>query len=134
MPLPVKVSLLQKLDRWVFPIVCLFLTLIRKLSEFTSRESESKIRSLLFVKLAEQGSSVLAIPAIEEAVRMVGSENVYALVFKENRFILDVIGLIPSENILTVDHSSVLAMAKGTLSQLNKIGRASCRERVCQYV
>ena len=53
------------------------------------------LRRILFVKLVEQGSSVLACSAIRRAVELVGRENVYFLVFEENRFILDAMGLIP---------------------------------------
>ena len=47
------------------------------------------------MKLAEQGSTVLAYPAICKAIIQVGRENVYLVVFKENRFILDLMGVIP---------------------------------------
>ncbi len=46
-------------------------------------------RNILFIKLAEQGSTVLAAAAIQRAVDMVGRENVFLAVFAENRFILD---------------------------------------------
>lgn len=121
MGLPLKVSVLHKLDSRVFPLVCFALTVLRKTLARTSSCKTSQIKSILFVKLAEQGSSVLAIPAIQEAASMVGRENLYALVFKENRFILDIIGIIPPENILTVDHGSLLAMVRSTIYQIFKI-------------
>jgi ADP-heptose:LPS heptosyltransferase len=54
------------------------------------------------VKLVEQGSTVLACSAIRRAVNLVGRDNVYFLVFEENRFILDAMGLIPFENVIAI--------------------------------
>src|ERR1700692_2260092 len=62
---------------------------------------------ILFVKFAEQGATVLAYHAISRAVEMVGRENVYFLVFQENRFILDVMHLIPEQNVVTVGHKNI---------------------------
>jgi ADP-heptose:LPS heptosyltransferase len=115
--LPVRVELLQLLDRWVFSFFCLvltFFTVPRRLFPLTRK----KPKKILLVKLAEQGSSVLAIPAIQSAIQMVGKNNVYAIVFEENRFILDVIGLIPAENIFPVKQESLFTMIGSTLGNL----------------
>ncbi len=49
------------------------------------------------------GSTVLAYTAIRRAVEMVGRENVYFVVFAENRFILDLLDLIPPENVFAIN-------------------------------
>lgn len=118
--LPVRVELLQLLDRWVFSVLCLGLTFLT----FPGRIFATVVKKpkrILLVKLAEQGSSVLAIPAIQSAIRMVGKNNVFAIVFEENRFILDVIGLIPPENIFPVKQDSLLSMICSTLANLFSI-------------
>jgi len=58
---------------------------------------------------------------MQSAIRMVGKNNVYAIVFEENRFILDVIGLIPPENIFAVKQDSLLSMIGSTLGNLLSI-------------
>jgi ADP-heptose:LPS heptosyltransferase len=73
------------------------------------------------VKLAEQGSTVLAARAIRYATRWVGSENVYFVVFEENRFVLDVMELVPAENVFTVPTTSLRSMLFGTLRVLRQI-------------
>jgi ADP-heptose:LPS heptosyltransferase len=45
---------------------------------------------------------VLAHQAICQAVARVGRTNVFFLAFEENRFIVDVMGVIPPENVLTI--------------------------------
>ena len=115
-------ELLQILDRWVFSFFCSLLTLWA-IATRTLQKIPKKPRKILLVKLAEQGSSVLAIPAMKSAAKMVGENNVYAIVFEENRFILDVIGIIPPENIFTVKQSSVFSMILSTLKNLISIRR-----------
>ena len=80
-----------------------------------------KPTKILFVKFAEQGSTVLAYHAICRAVEMVGRENIYFLVFQENRFILDVMNLIPKENVVTVSHKNILDAGLHALRALKRI-------------
>ena len=101
-----KVSAMRRIDRWLGAAVCFLLTALRKCKEFAGISESSlkiNIRSILFVKLAEQGATVLAYNAISRAIQMAGRENVYFLVFEENRFILDLMNVIPPQNIFTIN-------------------------------
>jgi hypothetical protein len=64
---------------------------------------------LLFVKLAEQGSTVLAYPALRRAVEIVGRDKLVFIVFEDNRFILDAMGVIPEQNVITISVKNVLS-------------------------
>jgi ADP-heptose:LPS heptosyltransferase len=59
-------------------------------------------RKILLIKMIEQGATVLAYRAIERAVEKVGRDNVYFWVFEDNRFIIDLLELVPRENVLVV--------------------------------
>ena len=98
-----RVSTIRKVDRWVGFPACLALTVIRKLGMGLFDRPKGIVRKIVFVKLAEQGSTVLAHAAIRRAIDMVGRNHVYFLVFKENRFICDAMELIPTDNVVTVD-------------------------------
>lgn len=86
-------------------------------------DTKTPPRSIIFLKLAEQGSTVLANEAIRQAVAKVGGENVFFLMFEENRFILDVMDLIPRENVLTIRTKSAVSMVTNCLSRLREIRR-----------
>jgi ADP-heptose:LPS heptosyltransferase len=73
------------------------------------------VRRILFVKFAEQGSTVLAYPAIRRAIDMVGRESVYFVVFEDNRFVLDAMDVIPEENVITIATHSPFGLAFGAL-------------------
>src|SRR5262245_54270847 len=98
-----NVARMRMIDRWLGSPVCFFLTLWRKLLGRRVPGSDYKPQRILFVKLAEQGSTVLAQGALQAAIRKVGRENVYFLLFAENRPILDILGLVPSENVIAID-------------------------------
>ena len=115
-PLPLKrpsrdARALQWIDRRLGVPVCMLLTCFRRIGDLIGGpRAGGPVASILFLKLAEQGSTVLAHEAIRRAVARVGRENVHFLVFEENRFIVDLIGLIPPENVLEVRTRSGWAM------------------------
>jgi ADP-heptose:LPS heptosyltransferase len=124
MALKLDTRKLQIIDRLVGVPLCAFLTLVRRLigDRFVPEKVEVP-RNILFVKLAEQGSTVLAYPAISRAIQLVGRENVFFLVFEENRFILDAMGLIPPENVITIRHKHPLELGWHAFRALLRVRR-----------
>src|SRR6184192_3690941 len=121
MDLPVGISTLQHTDRWIGAPLCAILTLLRKIFESAGPQGPRQVQRILFVKFAEQGSTVLAYCAIRRAVEMVGRENVYFVVFEDNRFILDVMEIIPEENVITIPTNSPFGLALGALRAVLRI-------------
>ncbi len=124
MALKLDTGKLQIIDRIVGVPLCAILTLLRRLKgdRFVPERVELP-RNVVFVKLAEQGSTVLAYPAISRALQLVGRENVFFLVFEENRFILDAMGLIPPENVITIRHKHPVELGWQALRALMRIRR-----------
>src|SRR5438094_6102913 len=81
MDLPAGILTLQRTDRWVGAALCAILTFLRRIFEPAGRPGPRQVQRILFVKFAEQGSTVFAYPAILRAIEMVGRENVYFVVF-----------------------------------------------------
>jgi ADP-heptose:LPS heptosyltransferase len=113
MDLPVGISTLQHTDRWIGVPLCAILTVFRRIFEAAGPPGPRRVRRVLFIKFAEQGSTVLAYPAIRRATAMVGRENVYFVVFEDNRFILDVMEIIPEQNVITISTKSPFTLAIG---------------------
>jgi ADP-heptose:LPS heptosyltransferase len=125
MDLPAGIPTLQRTDRWVGAPLCAILTILRRIFEYAGRPGPHQVRRILFVKFAEQGSTVLAYPAILRAIEMVGRENVYFVLFDDNRFILDAMDIIPDGNVITIATKSLLGLATGAVRavlQVRKIG------------
>src|SRR5437588_8106307 len=125
MDLPVGISTLQHTDRWIGAPLCAILTLLRRIFESAGPPGPRQVQRILFVKFAEQGSTVLAYPAIRRAVEMAGRENVYFVVFEDNRFILDAMEIIPEGNVITIATKSVFGLATDAMRavlRVRKIG------------
>ena len=117
-----KVQLLQQIDGTLGVLACFLLTQLRRLLDaFQRREQGGEPKKILFIKLAEQGSTVLAHEAIRQAVAKVGAKHVYFLLFEENRFILDLMQLVPQENLLAIRTRSPWGMITSGLNRLMQI-------------
>lgn len=94
------------IDIWIGRMICFKLTILRRIMDrFGHRKSNEQLpKKILFIKLIEQGATVLAYSAIQRAIQMVGRENVYFCVFTENREILEIMNLLPSNNIFSIRH------------------------------
>lgn len=119
-----KVSTMRLVDAWAALPACWALTACRKLGGLFRRpRPHAPPRRILFVKPAEQGATVLACPAFQRAIRMVGRENVFFLAFAENRFILDVMDILPPENVLTIRTTGLGRALADMLSVLHRLRR-----------
>ncbi len=121
-----KIATIRHIDRWIGIAVCFLLTALRKIGNLASISkpaTSENPRSILIVKLAEQGATVLAYKAISRAIEMVGRENVYFLVFRENRFVLDAMNVLPEKNIFTIDTENFGLLIISAAQVLIKIRR-----------
>jgi ADP-heptose:LPS heptosyltransferase len=111
-----------KLDRYAGIPLCFLLTGFDRIRHLiASKVSDPQIpKKILFLKLTEQGASVLAHSAIKRAEDIVGRRNVYFCVFKENRPILDIMGIIAPENIFEIRQDSLVSFCLDMLGFLFK--------------
>ncbi len=120
MKLPAGISTLQNTDRWIGSPICFCLTVFRKIF---GRKTivPSKPSRIAFLKFAEQGSTVLAYPAFRRAAAMVGADNLYMVVFEDNRFIVDALNILPRENVITISTHNPFTLAVDTLRTIHKL-------------
>src|SRR5712672_3824923 len=121
MDLPIGISTLQHTDRGIGVPLCAILTIFRRIFEAAGPPGPRRVRRVLFIKFAEQGSTVLAYPAIRRATAMVGRENVYFVVFEDNRFILDVMEIIPEQNVITISTKNPFTLAIGAFRAVLRV-------------
>ena len=119
----VNVRKMVRIDRWLGVPACAVATGWHKLVTLFRPERFAPVRSIAFIKLAEQGSTVLAQSALLEAVRRVGRENVHMVVFDDNRFIVDVLDVIPVGNVIPVSSSTFLSMVRSAILALLHLRR-----------
>lgn len=115
-----KPHTIKLIDSWIGQPVCFLLTLWNKLIQFIRPFQNKAPQKILFIKLIEQGATVLAYSAIKEGIKMVGKENVYFCVFKKNRPILDIMAIIPEKNILSIREDNFFIFISDILKLLIK--------------
>lgn len=107
---------IRKIDYWFGQPICFLLSFFN----FSSHQ-KSKPSKIVFLKFIEQGATILAYPAIKRAVELVGKQNVYFCVFDNNRPVLDILDIIPPENIITIREKNIFSFLFSALSALIKI-------------
>jgi len=116
---------IRVIDIWAGRAICFLLTVVRRfLDGLAGRlDPAAPPRRILFVKLIEQGATVLAAGAVERAAAMVGRENVFFCVFEENREILDILDLVPPGNIIPVRHANFAVFVLDVLRLVARVRR-----------
>ncbi len=114
---------IAKLDRFVGKPLCALLSLVEGVRRGLFSRPAEPPRKILFIKLIEMGSTVLACPAFAEAQKMVGRENLYILVFAPNRAIVDLLPYFPEKNVLTIDESNLVRFVLDLLRMMVRIRR-----------
>ena len=110
-------DLMRAIDYWVgIPLVFL-LTLVSRVQRFIGLASSpvGGPRNILFIQLAEMGTMVVAYPALRKARELHPDATLHFLCFTQIRPSVEMLEIIPSENIVTVDPHSVLSFTRDTL-------------------
>jgi ADP-heptose:LPS heptosyltransferase len=115
---------IARADRWLAKPLCALLSGFERLRRLWLRPGPAEPRRIVFVKLIEMGSTVLACPAFAEAEKLVGRENLFILVFAPNRAILDVLPYFRRENVIAVDERNLAVFALSLLRGLLRLRRA----------
>jgi ADP-heptose:LPS heptosyltransferase len=105
---------LRWIDYWIGVPLCFALTLIARLFS-PRRAAGDSPRNVLFIELAEMGSTVLAIPSVRRLQARFPGCSVYFLVFKHIDASIKVLDLIPDAHVLTIDVSSPGTLVRDTL-------------------
>ena len=116
-----NVRALQRADQWIGVPLCFALTALRAVVGRAAPDLLQPPRSILFVKLAEQGSTVLAYSALRRAVELAGRDNVYFIALHDNRFILDLLGVIPEQNVITVSFKNLPTLVRSAVNAIRRL-------------
>src|SRR5262249_47510219 len=82
--------------------------------------ARARVKKLIFSNSAAI-YGVLAYPVILRAIEMVGRQNVYFVVFEDNRFILDAMEIIPEGNVITIATHSLFGLAASSLRAVVRV-------------
>ena len=117
-----NIDLMRQLDRKLgIPLCFLFSILngIKKLFKGNSPPKDS--RKILFIELSEMGSMVLAFSLFKKTKELFPEAEFYFLTFQKNRYAIDILDVIPEENVLVIDDSSLFVFLKTAIRSLRHL-------------
>ena len=108
---------MRAIDYWVgIPLVFL-LTVVYRLQRLIGLATSpvGRPRNILFIQLAEMGTMVVAYPSLTKARELYPDATLHFLCFTQIRPSVEILDIIPSENIITIDAHSGPALVRDTL-------------------
>lgn len=109
----------RAVDRFLGIPACMFLTLTNRIIK--KRNLNRAPQKILVILLSEMGSLVLAYPMFDLLKRKYPHAEIYSLLFKKNREMLDLLKVMPKGNILTLDDSSLAAFTLESIKTICKL-------------
>ncbi len=130
-----NVASMRRIDRWIGVPACALLTLVRRLDDLLLRRRPTATPGkIAAIKLAEQGATVLAYPALARARDQVGADNLYFVVFAENRFIVDLLEIVPPGNVVAIRTGNPVQTFIETLRAVSRMRREGIEATIdCEF-
>lgn len=115
--------LIHRLDRFVGTPVCAALSAVERLRPHRGYREVMRPDKVLYIKLIEMGSTVLACPSFDAGEQLVGRDNVYLLCFERNRGIIDALPHVNPANVITIDDTSLGSFSLDLLRAMVRVRR-----------
>jgi len=109
----------RAVDRFVGVPACAALSLLDRLRPAAAVPQPP--RRILVILLSEMGSLVLAQPMFARLKQQYPGAAIHALLFAKNREVLDLLGVIPQENVLVLNDRSLGSFAGDSLRVLRRL-------------
>ena len=119
-----NIQLQRTLDRFAGVPVCALLSLLERLRG--RKPSGNPPRKVLVILLSEMGSMVLARAMFEDLKRRYPGAALHVLMFARNRELMDLLGMVPAENVLTIDDRSLTGFIGDTFKVLLALRALKC--------
>jgi ADP-heptose:LPS heptosyltransferase len=112
---------MQRIDYFIGIPICFLLSIFNTIISFLGFISKKSPSKVVFIELSEMGSAFLAYPMLKRAVEKFGAQNVYFLIFTKNRESVDLLNVIPYENVITISDKNLLSFVVDSLKAIFKL-------------
>jgi ADP-heptose:LPS heptosyltransferase len=104
-----KIETVRKIDYWAGIPVCFLLSLLSWAGNrlFPKKGPARPFKNFLLIELSEMGSAILAYPTLKAIQRDYPGAELYFMIFEKNRASVDILNLVPRENVLTIREQSL---------------------------
>ncbi len=118
---------MRKVDYWAGIPICFILTIWYKLQRLIGLRNpryNEKPKNILLIDLAEMGSTILAYPAMKKLKAIYPNANIHFLLFKHIEQSMEILNIIPKENVLTIEVKNIFTLVRDTLKFMH-----TCRKK-----
>jgi ADP-heptose:LPS heptosyltransferase len=123
-----NVDFMRRIDRSVGVPLCFLLSLVYG---FRKRISKPKLikdpKKILFIEMSEMGSIVLAYSLFKKTKELWPEAELYFLTFEETRHAIDILDVLPKENVITINSCHFFAFLYSAISALWRLRRAGIK-------
>lgn len=113
---PLNIKFQRAVDRYAGAPICAMFSLIERIRTIImGKKAPSAPRKILVILLSEMGSLVLAHPMFVRLQKEYPEATLHALLFHKNREVLDLLQVMPQENVLTISDRSLPAFVMESL-------------------
>jgi lipopolysaccharide heptosyltransferase II len=114
-----KIETQRFIDRYVGTLLCRIFSLYYWL--FKKEPDTVETQKILIILLSEMGALVLAHPMFQRLKEKYPRAELYVMLFEKNREVVELLKIVPPENIITIKDSSMLSFIRDTLSGLTRM-------------
>lgn len=107
------------IDRYVGTLICRIFSLYYRL--FKKEIAAVETQKILIILLSEMGALVLAHPMFQRLKEKYPRAELYVMLFEKNREVVELLGIVPPENIIAIKDNSMLNLIRDMLSGLYKM-------------
>ncbi len=111
-----KVETQRLIDRTVGTFICRIFSIYYQFFKKKPRTNEAQ--NILIILLSEMGALVLGYPMFQQLKKKFPAASLHIMLFEKNREVVELLGSIPPENIITINDSSMPVFVKSALGAL----------------
>lgn len=111
-----NINFQRAVDRYAGVPICALLSLVNRV--LRNDPDGTPPQNILVILLSEMGSLVLAHPMFMRLKQQYPEADIHVLMFAKNREVLDLLGVVPSGNILTLDDGSLKGLVMDSLKAI----------------
>jgi lipopolysaccharide heptosyltransferase II len=111
-----KIETQRFIDRYAGTLICRIFSLYYRL--FKKESAGGEPQKILIILLSEMGALVLAQPMFQRLKEKYPRARLHVMLFEKNREVVELLGIVPPENIIAINDTSLLTFVRDTLDGL----------------
>jgi lipopolysaccharide heptosyltransferase II len=116
-----KIETQRFVDRYVGTLICRIFSQYYRLVNKKSATVTPQPQKILVILLSEMGALVLAYPMFQCLKQKYPRAELHVMLFEKNREVVELLGIVPPENIIAIKDDSMQKFIRDTLTGLSKM-------------